>query len=540
MALRAFIDTLVEDLFSTHARRTTRGANPILRIRSALTGADASIEFTDGNTNISQFGMKDGEFHMIVNGVSKFDSSSQFVSVKSYGAVGDGVTNDAAAIQAAANSLTAGGVLYFPPGTYLSAQFSIKSNTWVLGAGGATIKSTSSANDRGMITNADLVNGNTNLRVTGLTIQRTVTCPVGFFEHIYFKNCTHVRIENNKIIGAAVDGSPTGNKGVSCEACRYVWIVHNYIQNVSDNSIGISWSGVSFDGYAIIAHNTTEVGAWTHSHVLLTSNHASITDNDAIGGTFLVELGNAVDDVLVNGNRVKDCALFIGRSGTNFNICNNTATTPGSGSISLTASGGDMSNHQVTGNDVAYINCAISGYIFTNLLIQNNQIHGNTSGGGDGISISGVTNAVVRGNYCHSNTRMGIYFGNTHYAVVDGNVCWNNGSHGIEMDIGSTTETATIQNNTSYKNGGYGYKFEQPQNWNVLDNEGWENTSGFINVNNPTLVGTVPFLNVRYKGTGAPSFYGNPGSTYHRTDGGAGSSFYVKESANTTNTWTAK
>jgi len=43
-----------------------------------------------------------------------------WVSVKDYGAVGDGVQDDGTAIQAAANEVTrlGGGVLYFPPGTY--------------------------------------------------------------------------------------------------------------------------------------------------------------------------------------------------------------------------------------------------------------------------------------------------------------------------------------------------------------------------------------------------------------------------------------
>lgn len=41
------------------------------------------------------------------------------VSVKDFGAVGDGITDDTAAIQAAIDSLTAGGSCFFPRGTYL-------------------------------------------------------------------------------------------------------------------------------------------------------------------------------------------------------------------------------------------------------------------------------------------------------------------------------------------------------------------------------------------------------------------------------------
>jgi hypothetical protein len=44
----------------------------------------------------------------------------KYINVKTYGAVGNGITNDTAAIQAAINACgTSGGEVYFPPGTYL-------------------------------------------------------------------------------------------------------------------------------------------------------------------------------------------------------------------------------------------------------------------------------------------------------------------------------------------------------------------------------------------------------------------------------------
>lgn len=43
----------------------------------------------------------------------------EFVSVKDFGAYGNGISNDSTYIQAAVNSLTSGGTLYFPTGTYI-------------------------------------------------------------------------------------------------------------------------------------------------------------------------------------------------------------------------------------------------------------------------------------------------------------------------------------------------------------------------------------------------------------------------------------
>lgn len=64
----------------------------------------------------------------------------EVANVKDFGAAGNGVTDDTAAIQAAANSLTSGGTLWFPSGTYIaSTAISIQSNTHVLGEGPGSV-----------------------------------------------------------------------------------------------------------------------------------------------------------------------------------------------------------------------------------------------------------------------------------------------------------------------------------------------------------------------------------------------------------------
>jgi hypothetical protein len=65
------------------------------------------------------------------------------VSVKDFGAVGDGVADDTAAIQAAINSLPAnGGTVFIPPGTYLVGTLDLPNNPKVVNLVGAGMFST--------------------------------------------------------------------------------------------------------------------------------------------------------------------------------------------------------------------------------------------------------------------------------------------------------------------------------------------------------------------------------------------------------------
>jgi len=55
-----------------------------------------------------------------------------FINVKDYGAQGDGVSDDTTAIAAA---IAVGGIIYFPPGTYITSTITLQNHTYLLGAG---------------------------------------------------------------------------------------------------------------------------------------------------------------------------------------------------------------------------------------------------------------------------------------------------------------------------------------------------------------------------------------------------------------------
>ena len=92
------------------------------------------------------------------------------VSVKDFGAVGNGVTNDSVAIQNAINAAV-GKQLFLPKGTYLiSSAISLPSNTNIVGEGWQSILYLASGANTKVLTNSDIVNGNNNIWLDSFAI----------------------------------------------------------------------------------------------------------------------------------------------------------------------------------------------------------------------------------------------------------------------------------------------------------------------------------------------------------------------------------
>jgi hypothetical protein len=119
--------------------------------------------------------------------------NSRYISVKDFGAVGDGVADDTAAIQSAIDNFNTPGCLFFPNGTYkISAPILVNQRLWIKGEAswGTTIKNTG----------------------TGDALQFTVT---------WYQRISTIRIEGNA-------GS---NDGIRLETSHFlmedVWCVDN-------------------------------------------------------------------------------------------------------------------------------------------------------------------------------------------------------------------------------------------------------------------------------------------------------------------------
>lgn len=117
------------------------------------------------------------------------------VSVKDFGAVGNGIADDTAAIAAAIAATPSGGTLFFPPGTYLGWLIVRKNNVTIMGAGsasttikipngatytqpkeaGGTITGVPSCIEVGDLAMGNLAGAYTNIRVQGFTLDGNKT-----------------------------------------------------------------------------------------------------------------------------------------------------------------------------------------------------------------------------------------------------------------------------------------------------------------------------------------------------------------------------
>jgi hypothetical protein len=165
----------------------------------------------------------------------------QTVSVKDFGAVGNGITDDTAAIQAAINSLsTTGGKVYLPANTYkITAPLTnTKSGVSLFGDGSAaTIISNSQTGDA-------IVFGNgtdelTQCQITGIKIQGSATSGRGFYGKIFGSQCTLNDVYIN-----------SGSVGIQLDSCYVSKYYNVWVRNTVSHGIFVN----------NISHNATFIG----------------------------------------------------------------------------------------------------------------------------------------------------------------------------------------------------------------------------------------------------------------------------------------
>ncbi|NEU76503.1 hypothetical protein PI95_029310 [Hassallia byssoidea VB512170] len=192
---------------------------------------------------------------------SKLMTLKEFVSVKDFGAVGDGITDDSSAIQSA---VTASNKVYIPAGTYkITKGITIPSNREIFGDGAGTIIQLAANSITAFSTGNS--SDSSNIFIHNLLIDgggQTSTISTGFrgCVGIYATRISNLKINNVVIqkMGVSNQVKPTidsdsGGFGIIVEA-RYGSIQNIRISNCTINNIAgggmNSGDGIYIAGYA--------------------------------------------------------------------------------------------------------------------------------------------------------------------------------------------------------------------------------------------------------------------------------------------------
>jgi parallel beta-helix repeat protein len=340
------------------------------------------------------------------------------VNVKDYGAVGDGVTDDTAAIQAAVNAMTDGSTISFPQGNYsISGQVSFdNSNISVVGEKAKIIQTGSKKRSF----NFDTVSY---IEVTGFHFYG-----LGSADHdganmsaalnaaaIWFDTCSHLDVHDNFIenhagghIRSRYDGS--------------------YSRFTNNRVVGIGTAGgiVSSD-------NNVDAGIDIREAAIGGSKNIVISDNDISDTCFGIFVHHG-DGIVISNNTVRSIKGQHGIYATqnsNVSISNNTfddIALLGMKAQQITTASGVFYNFSVVGN---VINNAQTGIIFElgsgdpdvtyteGVTISGNTITNITIG--YGMSLDSCRQLNVVGNTIDRTGSMGIYIRNSGQAVVSNN-----------------------------------------------------------------------------------------------------------------------
>lgn len=374
------------------------------------------------------------------------DRLGDIPSVKDFGVVGDGVTDDAPKIQLAVNA----GDVHFPPGNYLiKSPILVPSNRKISGSGYSS-KITIATDAVGLSTvwagtlwfafcNSNIVSSgaNSHIEITGLFIDGNGHAQNPFLTH--FRNCQYVTIDRCTLKGGG-DGTAftmSQNWKVSnCFAygqfncCYDSW--ENSSEGLYENNIGYVTLGygmlctgdtslntpgtsanVSFIGNIIIGPGNGDgsVGIWLQSGVNLTSNcYSCRVEGNYVRGFQVAYRSTGGGSHIISGNTATMCpvaGLVLGAevvgnpsqgnivNGNIISGCGSAANTP------LVVQSGSVNN--VIGNN------SVSGVLSPYAVLLDSTTSGNTLSNNKLVTGTvGFLSDLGTGNFC-SNTPTGFY-----------------------------------------------------------------------------------------------------------------------------------
>jgi hypothetical protein len=352
-----------------------------------------------------------------------------WVDVKEgFNAKGDGTTDDTTPIQNALNSLTSGGTVFFPDGTYKVSK-----------AGTFTLAWTSTTKPY-----AFLIEGKSNIRIVFGKNAKIVFNLDDALKHNVFvvKDC-----ENIEIIGVKGEGIGTtlthdlyNAAVVLITNSKNVLVENSWSHNVGHNTIALQSRNVKIKNGFAYRDTTLNTGAWFG---LYASHNSIISGCVSYGGTGDGDLGIFGGDSL--RCIIEDCYAF------NYYYGDTTRTIVSTGAQGLYVDSGgrdcivrnnylygyyygidiktNSENTLVQGNIVERCMVAITGRLgegnqtLNNLMVKDNIIKPNGGNGRPSFNINGITVPI------------GVFLQDCYGASIDGNLFANSVDINAQADF---------------------------------------------------------------------------------------------------------
>lgn len=396
------------------------------------------------------------------------------VSVKDFGAKGDGVADDTAAIQAALTA-GAGKSVYFPAGSYaINAALSVSANTCVYSqSGAATVTQSTAAGTNAFTLSGDGITidglkivgpnsgGGSAVRADSRNNPSVKNCQVqNWLYGIQFRGCKNWTVTGNRLWGGTYDGVTSADifiYGSSGAPSNRGIVTGNFC--LSNNDLGISVDTNSGDKDLLIAGNVVYPlqidGVTPLSDANNRRRYGIAVGYNGTVNTRAVVSGNIVRDVPYSGIYMQAATLPAGDvaiTGNNVARCGFGTLYPSDASLraGIFCNGGSDS---ITGNVV--VDCSTTGikvapdYTYSSTNQPRATISSNNIARTSGVGIY-LTNKphgyLISGNRVINSTAQAVYYETT---SSDGGNCHFVGNH---IDTNTTNQGGITLSNSL---GGY-------------------------------------------------------------------------------------
>lgn len=589
--------------------------NAITETIKTLAGATLTNPLTSASTGTIEFALdepKRVDLYIVASGllpktitVDLFPSANALntktVNAKDHGAKGDGTTDDKAAIQAALNALTSGGVLLVPAGTYmLSGSLSVKSNVTIQGQGKrATVLKFAAgvSSSTKMFVNSDQAGGNTGIVIQHLTADgnRASNGAVSGLTGVSFSKVDRCAITFCRFTGFTqhcIDF--TGESGGAGGDNTQNLVAFNDLEDYGTGSVGfgVAFVGGGYRNRIIGNHITstlTNVGVGIDDQSgPQTSDPClrNVVANNVISGMAQGVLVEGSHENVVTGNTILDCTeacIVFAEGATPLAPRDNSAEgnklfpAAGAKGVILVGNGNGVKGGSIIGGQYGVFIGDISPGIGPNrrLSVVGVSFQGQTL---DAVSVT-AGKFIKLSQLDMDSPERGVHINSSNRSIeqvyVDGVSVKNAKKEAVYVVSGANSIATVRLRDISVVNAGTAAAgtyaaitcYQQTSSlddvfidgYDVVDDQGGSRTTlygvyvlgsptnvrlreGFIGTMQTARYSLVAGCHIQASGAGTPeaAIAAAIGSTWRRTDGGAATSFYVKESGTGNTGWVGK